>query len=513
MQGQIHGEKERLWFIPGVVAIALAGFAVRLYGVGHSSLRLEEAYSLLFAKNPTLIFKDFHPPVYFLVVSAWQSIFSDNLTSIHVLYALIGAISVVLISVLGKAIADAGMGLLSGMALSFFPLHIAYSKLGGIHLFASMVALASFLALIKLPNEDGSRKAAVTLGFLNAIGILATYSYIFILLVQPLFLFFLEPSRSVRKKDLWIGWGTPVVALIVASPIIYMQTKILAAQIAAFPGLATVWKAPLGSWIGDLGLGAPWMTLDRESESLGLGTLISWALSAVGALLFLAGTFFGIVRKTSRRMAVLSLFYGLLAILALVSTVFPVWSPGLLVFLIPFLCLVMALLPACSARVGIPIVSVVFLLAGLGMIVNERDAAQGEGAWMKPPAWKELAQELKGYYRAGDNLVIMPGWMGQALRYHMFEAAGLRNRRPNDIPYVIEAPYDFYDSEKGLSDLKIPESDRIWLISAEGYSSQNLVTHLEKSGFRLEGHSVYWRLMLDLMKRVPASASIEKNSP
>ena len=160
------------WLIPIVVLATL----VRLYGSTASAIWCDEGSSLFMSQfSPSLIWvhsaHDVHPPLYFLLLHAWTSVFGSSLFSIRSLSVLPGIGSVVLGIWLTSLIASRRAALLAGFFLALLPIAVRYSQevrmysLMGFWLLGATIALVHW---VKNPQRHG---------FLVAYALLMTASF------------------------------------------------------------------------------------------------------------------------------------------------------------------------------------------------------------------------------------------------------------------------------------------------------------------------------------------------
>ncbi len=114
--------------------IILVGLILRLINL-NQSLWLDEAITALAVKNYSLVGLitkfvpgDFHPPLYYLLLKFWSSLLGFSEVSLRSLSVAFGILTVPVVYLIGKRIADHRAGLLASLFLAVNPLAIYYSQ-------------------------------------------------------------------------------------------------------------------------------------------------------------------------------------------------------------------------------------------------------------------------------------------------------------------------------------------------------------------------------------------------
>jgi len=491
----------------GIGLCLVTGFALflRLFHVGDISLRLDEAFSVVFSKDLSLAVKGVRPPLYYVLLGAWQWVFSDGAWSVRAFSSVIGALGVFFLGLVGRRLLGGVAGLLGALVLASFPFHVILSQQVGQYTLISTLSLISVWLLLRLVDEEDRGVEAVAFAAVNVLGVFSGYLYVFAVASQILLLVFLRRMPLLSRRDILVGLAAPFAALLLASPLVYAQVKTLKGQLAAFPELFRFWEAPFGYWISDLGWGAPWTRL-HAGEDIGFFGIAGWVLSFGGVALLLVGTAAGVLKKTAGRMGLFALAYGTLVGMVLFSLVVSLWKPPTIGLVVPFFALVMALGLGELKKAAFPVAVVLAGLAGAGLVTNAARCAEPGGCWQKPAAWMDLSRDLSARYAEGDNLLIDPEWMAEALRYHVAHAGSDGTGIKGELS-ILGVPFNFYEPDRDLSGvLELPQAVRTWLVTASGYPAKNVVAFLEEEGYRFSHHASYWALTLDLYTKTGLAA-------
>jgi mannosyltransferase len=208
----------RLLLVALLVIIAL-GAALRVYKLDGESLWLDEAYSIKFSQEaPAGIIeataKDVHPPLYYFALHYWMLAFGDSVTSVRLLSALFGILSLFVIYRLASRMFDRATGLLAAGLLALSRFHLEFSQEARMYSLLCLLTLLSFYYFLKL-LEGKSRYALA--GYI-ATSALMMYTHVysfFIIAAQNLYLLTLLFASRDTFKRLWKRWLVSQVTLAV----------------------------------------------------------------------------------------------------------------------------------------------------------------------------------------------------------------------------------------------------------------------------------------------------------
>lgn len=174
-------------FVPATLISALT---IRLFSL-NQSLWLDEATSTLAAKNFSLhdlIFKfapgDFHPPLYYLLLKIWISVFGSTEVAVRAMSVLFGVATVYMVYRLGKRLFSEQIGQTAAILATVSPLLVYYSQE------ARMYSLETFLAIVTV----WFFVTEMWVGFIVATTLLLYTDYLPVLLILSLL--------AAKKKSL-----------------------------------------------------------------------------------------------------------------------------------------------------------------------------------------------------------------------------------------------------------------------------------------------------------------------
>lgn len=134
---------------------------------------------------------------------------------INFLIPLIGALSVILVYVLGKNLFNESTGLISASLFTFIPLHIFYSGRVLTDVLFTFFVLVTFISFWK-GYENNNKKYKVLFGLFLALSLLSRYTALWIM---PIFLlYFLIKYKSLRfLKDKYL-WYAVIIFFLALTP-------------------------------------------------------------------------------------------------------------------------------------------------------------------------------------------------------------------------------------------------------------------------------------------------------
>jgi mannosyltransferase len=115
-----------------LVIVALGGF-LRVYQIGSKGLWLDEAFSVWLGWQPVgemlgwLMRIDQHPPLYYALLHLWMAL-GDGAATVRALSALCGTLTIPVVYLLGRRLADGKVGLLAALILAVSPFHVRFAQ-------------------------------------------------------------------------------------------------------------------------------------------------------------------------------------------------------------------------------------------------------------------------------------------------------------------------------------------------------------------------------------------------
>jgi 4-amino-4-deoxy-L-arabinose transferase-like glycosyltransferase len=202
-------------------AIILAGFALRLAGLGRQSLWYDETVSaFLAALSPADLIahtaRDIHPPGYYLLLHFWSLISGNSELALAYFSAFFGTLLIPLSYVLAKILLNRNTAGWAAFLVAISPFHIWYSQEVRMYtLGATCGLLVTICGVLALRG-----RSRCWLGYITAaaVGLYALYYFSFLLIVLNLWFLFAVLKPKVRTQPLTYFVGANVIVLILYLP-------------------------------------------------------------------------------------------------------------------------------------------------------------------------------------------------------------------------------------------------------------------------------------------------------
>jgi 4-amino-4-deoxy-L-arabinose transferase-like glycosyltransferase len=381
----------------------LIGLALvlRLWGIGDQSFWLDEAFSVVHARAGLMHILssgfewETNPPLYYMLVEIWTSLFGDSEAAARSLSALIGAATVPVIFAIGRKLLSPGAGFVAALLFAIAILQIDYGQEARQYallvLALSVALLGAVMALADRADDDMPPRRA---GILFTGGIvIAVYShdiaiFYWAALDLSLLLALLLAPPSPGLPRFFVHWaGYNLIALLFTAPQLYAIWHLRAAP-------AVDWLPPPS--LGFIAAVVQSLLFSEFARAWPVGTL--GAIVAVAAIVWAT-----IVNRRSPPAICFGLVLSLLsfALIVGVSLARPVmlvrttlWVP---VPLYVFLGVAIGAL-RCPRSKAVALAALV-LFAGLGAFVDRQHYA-------KEP-WREIVPSIARQFRGGDVVVFV----------------------------------------------------------------------------------------------------------
>ena len=211
-----------------LLAILFMGLFLRVYDLGSESLWLDEGCSINCANlslYQIFFLQDTNPPLYYIVLHWWVSLFGDSEFSVRFPSVIFGFIAILMIYKIGNQIFDRNVGMLSSLLLGLSVFHIQYSQEARTYSLSVLLTLLSMYFFIRLLNR---RSYVFLMGYI-LFSILLMYSHVyglFIIISQNIYvfvLFLLSKEAYKLNTKRWISIQIILIILFVPHIIILVK--------------------------------------------------------------------------------------------------------------------------------------------------------------------------------------------------------------------------------------------------------------------------------------------------
>lgn len=150
-----------------LLAIVAFGGLLRFYQIGSKGLWLDEAFSVWLSWQPVgemlgwLVRIDQHPPLYYTLLHFWMAL-GDDAATVRALSATLGTLTIPVMYLLGRRLADERVGLLAALILAAAPFHVRFAQEARMYTLLTLNAALALYFLARLLTD--LRAANVPLG-------------------------------------------------------------------------------------------------------------------------------------------------------------------------------------------------------------------------------------------------------------------------------------------------------------------------------------------------------------
>jgi hypothetical protein len=425
-----------------LLAIALLGWAVRLYALGSGSLWYDETVSAYLASLdlPAMVAHtagDIHPPLYYGLLHIWTLAGGRSEFSLAFFSLVFGILLIAATQRVARAVAGPTAGWIAALLAAVSPFGLWYSQEVRMYTLGSLLALASTWLMLRLLQRDpaGARPPALAAwwGFViaTAAGLYSLYYFAFLIVAQNIIVaaWALAGPGSLRLR---LSGNTAALRLWLAA-----QAAVLVAFLPWLPvALRQATQPPVPPWRGAV---EPWQAAADSFTALALGQSadagVWWPVLLLIAVLYLLGlravlrggaTPGGADRPSAVALALAGHTWLPLALILTVSLVVPLFHVRyVFAYAAPF-CVVVAAGLQTVARWRRS-------AAALALAAIVIASGASTVAYFTQPAFaaddhRGATQYISDHWRPGDAVLINAGYVYPAFLYYYDGAIAWRGR-------------------------------------------------------------------------------------
>jgi uncharacterized membrane protein len=207
-----------------LLAIALFGLLVRTHRLDHLSFWVDEVFSAQMAADgrPSLWLKDVHPPLYYALLSVWQTPHHSDWW-LRFLSVIFGVATIPVVYDLGKRLLSERVGLWGAALLSALYVHVKYSQEARMYALMVLLFACAFWGLVVGAREG---RAVGWIAY-AASGSLLAYTHglgsLHVLIVALLFPAVSPSPRLARAWRPWVLANSTIALLFVPYLLVYAR--------------------------------------------------------------------------------------------------------------------------------------------------------------------------------------------------------------------------------------------------------------------------------------------------
>ncbi|WP_198380738.1 glycosyltransferase family 39 protein [Roseomonas sp. KE2513] len=385
--------------LAGIVLVALG---VRFWHLTSSSLWVDEGFSVQVAvldraRAMELIMADTHPPLYYLALLAWTSVFGAGEFALRSLSVLFGVLTIPVLFSIGRMLVGLRVGLLAAALLATSALHVQYSTEVRMYSLLPLLASVALWGAVRFATAPEERGARLKGAFVFVLG--STLA----LWTQMAGLFVIPSASLIMLVGWWLGGRgraaglTWLLANVVLLGILAASVPVLSVLMANAKGLV--------AWL-------PPPTPRVIAETIGpmlaqkLNAILSVRLTTVAAAGFALVAALGLwAARRNPRFLAFAILAGVLPFVLTIAVSFAVapifvtrihlWS------LLPLYLLIAAAMVAYGGRVA------GFVLVGFVMAAQAAGLYAYHAEWSRPD-WRSAVALIAASAGPGDVIVTPP---------------------------------------------------------------------------------------------------------
>ncbi len=225
----------RFWCV--LATAMLATFALVLFmGMGQN-IWFDENYSIILAKQPVgellrLTGVDAHPPLFYLMLKIWGSIFGWSELALRSMSALLAAATVGIVALLLRRLFTVRVALVVLPLLIIAPFWLRYGFEVRMYALAGLIVALASLVLVKAVESKTDRRWWVVYGLLVVAGMYTLYMTAVVWLAHVVWLWAHHRRGGLRRQP-WLWTFVAVGVAFVA----YVPTLIFQLTHSALPGI------------------------------------------------------------------------------------------------------------------------------------------------------------------------------------------------------------------------------------------------------------------------------------
>lgn len=474
-----------LWLTGAALAI---GAGLCLYQLGRESLWLDEAAGLLAARAPLAqLFQviretEVFPPLYFLSLHLWMSVFGDSEFSIRLMSALAAIISLAVFYQLGRRLVGWQLGAATVLLLASSPFFVDHAQEARPYSLVVLFTVSSFYGFLLYQNKPDWRATTLSVG--SSLLLIYTHYHGLAVIAAQNFLWLahwltqVQPGRRWQALGRWVlVQGVILLAYLPWAVNLVLQLQHVSAEAWRVPPTAITvyaafveytWSQPVLWVMLYVIVLLTWMLLRplvvRNRPVAGWAGLANtfpfgWALTVVAVWL------------TAPHLIAIIASY----VLA------PVYLPRYTIAALPalYLLFVLGVYRLFGSWLRFTLIGLLVILQGTSLYSYYAGTTRDQ--------WREAAAQVEAAACAGDTVIFYQYYGQQGYNYYA---------RRTDLKFQtfsatdIDSPINFRQ--------KLGNLNRFWLIEYQADEAEAVTAAIIESGYILSDTMPYFHITVDL---------------
>jgi hypothetical protein len=209
-------------FIDGsaLAVLVVLALGLRFYGITGPAIWYDEAFSVLLARHDpwqiwSITARDVHPPLYYLALHYWITLFGDGVLAVRSLSAVIDVGTVLLSIKLMSLVATRRATWIAALLVALLPISVRYSQEARMYTLLGFWLMGATVALVCWVKEPESRRFAAIYVLLMTSAFYTHYFAALTVLVHWVYWWWGRPGKyqAVLPVRLWILVNGAIVVL------------------------------------------------------------------------------------------------------------------------------------------------------------------------------------------------------------------------------------------------------------------------------------------------------------
>jgi 4-amino-4-deoxy-L-arabinose transferase-like glycosyltransferase len=215
--------------VPWVVALTIAGGALRGAALGHQSFWYDESVSADLSRAPlwdlvTGRVRDLgNPPLHPIVLRLWSRAFGDGDVALRSFSAVVGILTIPLLFVVARRIASPRVALVATAILAVSPVHVYFAQEARTYTLVTLLCLLSVEMLLRSLAAPGRALPLAGYAAATFLSVYAHYFAFFVVLAQVVYVLLERPADRRSLRGLVLALGAAALLYLTWLPALFAQ--------------------------------------------------------------------------------------------------------------------------------------------------------------------------------------------------------------------------------------------------------------------------------------------------
>jgi len=443
------GKKPRTVYL--LVGIAALGAVLRFLWIDGKSFWLDEAGMAWRVAQPfrlmvsDVIAHDTHPPLYYVLVYGWKSVFGWGEASLRGFSAAMGVATIPLVYALGKMLFDKRTGVTAALLFAVSSYQVYFAQEARLYALTGLLGVLATYLFARAVTGEGKVWSWAGYGVTAAACVYTYYYLLFLLAAHGVWLvvwwLLRREEDGAAARMVVLKWLVCMAcAAVVCTPLIPVVMRRMAE--ARGGALEVARDTGLGGWV------VPNVLREFVHGYFVLGEKGAYVYYLGLALVPLVAAHRWVKGKAAEILMMDAWIVVPLVCVAVLPVKIHVFESKHLLFVSPAVYLLAAYVVTRAKMWGTALLGLVLLTNLWSHMVYFDEGFEKEN-------WREVTSKIRTGAAAGDAIYVNPAWLAFPLRMYWEEDPGVR-------VYANQSREQKFN--RGLMDEVLAHADRVWLV-------------------------------------------------